>query len=262
MADKSGEAENHWPGYVDALTTMTMMLIFVMMILTVAMFSMSEDVSRQQVERIAAAAGIPAVTDDMSTEDFAELVAVRLETQAGRTMMAAGSSSPVMASTEVTSPVPIVGPRPDVAPGAQAGPHPDGAPGAGSMQPLAEKRIESGAAAEAAQEVQPVRTERAPAVLTVAFKPRATALDPSSRAEMQTFVTESLGGRDLRLEMRAYASADTGSLTDSRRIAYFRAMAMRSQLIASGIPIRSIAVKIEDVPPKQESDLVQLFVRG
>ena len=41
-----------------------------------------------------------------------------------------------------------------------------------------------------------------------------------------------------------------------------RAMAMRSQLIASGIPVRSIAVKIEDVPPKQESDLVQLFVRG
>ena len=62
------ESENHWPGYVDALTTMTMMLIFVMMILAVAIFSMSENVSRTLVEQVAKSAGIKLPTEGLSIE--------------------------------------------------------------------------------------------------------------------------------------------------------------------------------------------------
>ena len=47
MAHAKDDAnENHWPGYVDALTTMLMVLTFVMMILGIAVFAMSQNVSR------------------------------------------------------------------------------------------------------------------------------------------------------------------------------------------------------------------------
>jgi len=64
------EVEHHWPGYVDALTTMTMMLIFVMMILAVAIFSMSENVSRSLVREDRSRGGIKIPTSEGSIETY------------------------------------------------------------------------------------------------------------------------------------------------------------------------------------------------
>ncbi len=66
-ANTSDEESNQWPGYVDALTTMTMMLIFIMVILAVAIFGLSQNVTRDYVERIASAAEVklPGKPDDL-----------------------------------------------------------------------------------------------------------------------------------------------------------------------------------------------------
>jgi HAMP domain-containing protein len=52
MASKEDEEENYWPGYVDALTTMTMVLTFVMMILALAVFVLSQNVSQAVLENV------------------------------------------------------------------------------------------------------------------------------------------------------------------------------------------------------------------
>src|ERR1700755_1070680 len=49
----SEEGENYWPGYVDALTSMVQVLAFVMMMLAIAVFVLSESVSKRAVEAIA-----------------------------------------------------------------------------------------------------------------------------------------------------------------------------------------------------------------
>ena len=46
-----GEEDSYWPGYVDALTTMTMVLTFIMMVLGVVVFMLSQNISRTRSRR-------------------------------------------------------------------------------------------------------------------------------------------------------------------------------------------------------------------
>ncbi len=59
MAGSSdGEEINYWPGFVDALSTMTMMLIFLMMILSLVVVNISQSASKSQILAIARAAKV------------------------------------------------------------------------------------------------------------------------------------------------------------------------------------------------------------
>ena len=55
MSHGSDEGENYWPGYVDALTSMVQVLAFVMIMLAMAVFVMSQSVSKRAVEAVAKA---------------------------------------------------------------------------------------------------------------------------------------------------------------------------------------------------------------
>jgi Na+-transporting methylmalonyl-CoA/oxaloacetate decarboxylase gamma subunit len=222
MASASEDNENHWPGYVDALTTMTMMLIFVMMILAVAMFSMSETVSRSMVERIAQAAGIEVDADARPIEEYAREVAERIEDQ----------KATLIARAE-------------------------------QALPGEEKRIASLIEAKRSNPDSPVRVEsNSPALLTFAFKPRAVGLDEGAESQMKGFLANA-GHIDgpARFDLRAYASAEQGGLSDSRRVAYHRAMTVRARLIGLGVPAQRIAVHVEDKPLERQAELLQVFVR-
>jgi Na+-transporting methylmalonyl-CoA/oxaloacetate decarboxylase gamma subunit len=227
MASASEDNENHWPGYVDALTTMTMMLIFVMMILAVAMFSMSESVSRSMVERIAQAAGIEVDAESRPIEEFAKEVAERIEDQKATLIARAEQALP------------------------------------GQTLPGEEKRIASLIEARRANPDAPVQVEtKSPALLTFAFKPRAVSLDESAESQMKGFLAS--GGHIQgagRFDLRAYASAELGGISDSRRVAYHRAMTVRARLIGMGVPAQRIAVHVEDRPLERQAELLQVFVR-
>jgi len=79
MATASDDEEmNYWPGFVDALSTMTMMLIFLMLILSLVIVSVSQNVSRAQVLAIAKAAkidvsGTPASLENLSAQIISAL---------------------------------------------------------------------------------------------------------------------------------------------------------------------------------------------
>jgi hypothetical protein len=57
-AASDDEDANYWPGFVDALSTMTMMLIFLMMILSLVVVSISQSASKSQILTIAKAAKV------------------------------------------------------------------------------------------------------------------------------------------------------------------------------------------------------------
>ncbi|MFM8606886.1 MAG: hypothetical protein ACKOBC_02845, partial [Hyphomicrobiales bacterium] len=79
MAHGSDDGEtNYWPGFVDALSTMTMMLIFLMMILSLVLVSVSQNVTKTQVIAIARAAridvnGSPASIEGLTAQIIAAL---------------------------------------------------------------------------------------------------------------------------------------------------------------------------------------------
>lgn len=57
-AASDDEDTNYWPGFVDALSTMTMMLIFLMMILSLVVVSISQQATKTQIMTIAKAAKV------------------------------------------------------------------------------------------------------------------------------------------------------------------------------------------------------------
>ena len=79
MAQSSDDADtNYWPGFVDALSTMTMMLIFLMMILSLVLVSVSQNLTKSQVIAIARAAkidvsGAPASIEGLTAQIIAAL---------------------------------------------------------------------------------------------------------------------------------------------------------------------------------------------
>lgn len=71
MASASDDDDtNYWPGFVDALSTMTMMLIFLMLILSLVIVSVSQNVSRAQILAIAKAAKIETSGKPASLENL------------------------------------------------------------------------------------------------------------------------------------------------------------------------------------------------
>jgi hypothetical protein len=72
-ASSDDEETNYWPGFVDALSTMTMMLIFLMMILSLVVVSISQSTSKNQIMTIARAvkvdtSGAPISIDKMTAQ--------------------------------------------------------------------------------------------------------------------------------------------------------------------------------------------------
>jgi Na+-transporting methylmalonyl-CoA/oxaloacetate decarboxylase gamma subunit len=235
---QTGEDENHWPGYVDALTTMTMMLVFVMMVLAVAIYGLSENVSRVLVEKIAKSAGIQVETEGVTTEEIAQRVAVALERRTEGRYEAQAKVAPdrpaKVVGTEVLAP-PLEG---------------------------EEKVIDAGKGVALAIPRSLVLTDRTPSLITLKFQPRATAVDDLAAAEMKEFVTtRGLGENGASFEIRGLARLDTGAATDARRVAYYRAMAVRSRLIAMGVRPERISLQVIDRQSADDTDKVEIGAR-
>src|SRR4051794_29855406 len=74
-SSEDGEDENYWPGFVDALTTMTMVLTFILMVLGIVVFSLSQTVQRAHLEAIADAAQVKGQEKSSTVELKAAIIA-------------------------------------------------------------------------------------------------------------------------------------------------------------------------------------------
>jgi hypothetical protein len=218
MAANAGEDENHWPGYVDALTTMTMMLIFVMTILAVAIFGLSQNVSRSMVEKIARVIDLDITDPQEATDRLAERVVARLEAKPSDTQYA---RAPAKLREE--------------------------------LEP--EHRLASTDAPPAPVAPAPALVEQKQALITVAFQRRATGLDGETTAKIKTAL--SAGGTDGVIEMRAFADK-ASSVSDARRIAFYRLLNLRTEMIRMGIPADRIKARIEDAAAGFDGDMVRI----
>jgi Na+-transporting methylmalonyl-CoA/oxaloacetate decarboxylase gamma subunit len=242
MASREQEEENHWPGYVDALTTMTMMLIFIMTILAVAIFGMSQNVSRAMMEKVAKALNVETTDNTESNDKLAERLVARIEDQNRNTLVAQTPPPPH------TSPVAA---KPDVPPLAVARTEPP-APEASPSEP--EHKLASSLPAERDAPPKPALVAERAAFITIAFEKRATGLDAETSAKLKAAMADRGAGA---LEIRAYAER-SGAVSDARRIAFYRLLNLRTQLIAMGVPAERINARIEEAVDGNSGDVVQI----
>lgn len=222
------ESENHWPGYVDALTTMVMILIFVMMILSVAFFSASANTSRALVERIAKTMGVAVSLPNVSGEEMADKLVDMLQTERkkGNTGTSASEAPPPAFNTQASETI-----------------------------------VKSQATALADTSAGKVRVDSAETQLTVVFQPRATNVDDTSLSEIETFIAATRNlPQPVHYRLSALANTTAGGVSDNRRIAYYRAMFVRQKLIAKGVEAKLIHVLIEDSPRESSNDRLNLRV--
>lgn len=225
-ASSDGEEDHSWPAFVDALTTMVMILTFVMLILAVAMAGMMENVSKQLIQKISEVVNKDTrFTADATPEEMVDKIieTFRRQTESlERTNVAGRPPESVAAEERVLTPPPPAPPTQGV-------------------------------------QTQRIATSVSNAALTLTFAPRATSIDEATQAQVKSYVEGSATVRNApRLEVRAFAST-LGALTDARRVAFYRGMLVRGALVAAGVPADRIQVRVDQTSNAAEADNVRVF---
>ncbi|MFK7791456.1 MAG: hypothetical protein AB8B88_02180 [Devosiaceae bacterium] len=234
MADDAEEEENYWPGFVDALSTMTMVLTFVMMILVVVVFMLIQNTSQSIIqERVSQAnvgggAGTTQITRQANVD-------------ADTTTTATNEGTPPIATVD------------------------EEATQEQNVQSVAVEEEDQARAVEAA-EVRDRGAQEAVTVsqegLTVTFEDGNSGLDEAAMDIVREFgATGELAQSGRTLEIMAFAHTLQGNATDVRRVAYYRAMLIRNELLAAGVPASRIAVGVRDVRTPEEGNEVKVFGR-
>jgi hypothetical protein len=242
------EEENYWPGYVDALTTMTMVLTFIMMVLGVVVFTLAQNVSKTVVQAVAKAAHID--TSEIASKNPTEFQAAVLGVLESRNAPSHGVSPPTpeeaLEKPTVTSATPQVEPAQQ-----QAAAHLDSETFQ-NQKAQAELPIRAGGVLNS-------RTDG----VHIEFLRGGVQLNEPEIAAVKAYVEKNRNAdfivESLVVQNEAVRS---GGATEGRRRAYYRAMLIRQQLVASGLPADRISLRIRDATREVQVDVVNVVTQS
>ena len=270
MSHGSGEEENYWPGYVDALTSMVQVLAFVMMLLAMAVFVLSQNVSKSAVESIAKAAKLNPPADATVSQLTAMVIEALEKAQASKAPAPAPDAAPTpdaeimpddgaSASKSNAAPTPAATPKPAPTPAATA----ETAQPSEQAQASADAPSAAPPAGKRDLQTRAVNdTDVPPDAKSVVlhFEGRSFTVDQFSTKDLEKLLTDAQtvekGGQ---ITLRAYASSADGALSEARHLAYYRAMSVRTQLLAHKVLPGKIKIKVIDVSDKSRGSTVELF---
>ena len=249
MSHGSEESEDYWPGYVDALTSMVQVLAFVMMLLAMAVFVLSQNVSKSAVEAIAKAAKMDVPPD----ANVSELTAKVVEMIQKSAQINAASGSPDQAKPPVDAP-----PAPDAS--VQPGDSPTKPSAVATMNTMSARSSVQGTPSVASTQKPPEPSSESKFIV-LRFADRSFSINASGMESITTFAAENdLATGKLNLIVRAFASAADGALSESRRLAYYRAMAVRRELLARKIPPNNVQIRVFDTPDNDQGKTADVIL--
>ena len=238
----SEEGENYWPGYVDALTSMVQVLAFVMMMLAMAVFVLSQSVSKHAVEAIAKAVNAD-VKPNSDMKQLTQAVIDKIQSLGSAGLASQNSSAP---------------PTPENA-AAKSTAQLDAASDSSSEKPMA-MRVSSARTRNDQAFVQP--PPGAPR-LTLGFEERGFKIEQDRAQSLTGFVEENkIVERARAVVINAYAYSGDGALSEARRLAYYRAMMARKQLVDTKVRAENIRINVADTTDKYKGSTVEVIIAG
>jgi hypothetical protein len=99
--------------------------------------------------------------------------------------------------------------------------------------------------------------------MTVAFTERSFRIDGEQSQSVVKFVDDNQGAATGRtVVIHAYAYSGEGAISEARRLAYYRAMTARKQLVDAKIRPDNIRIGVNDTADKAKGLTVELIVTG
>jgi hypothetical protein len=236
----SEEGENYWPGYVDALTSMVQVLAFVMMMLAMAVFVLSQSVSKHAVEAIAKAVNAD-VKPNSDMKQLTQAVMDKIQSlgSAGLSQTNAGPPSAESPAAKSAQADPTINPSPER---------------------LTSMRV--GAPRARTEQATALPSPDAPH-LTVGFEERGFKLDQDKAQSLGRFIEDNkVVERTAELVINAYAYSGDGALSEARRLAYYRAMIARKQLVDTKVKAECIRIIVTDTADKAKGSTIEISVAG
>lgn len=244
MSHGSEQSEDYWPGYVDALTAMVQVLAFVMMMLAMAVFVLSQNVSKSAVQAIAKAAKV-----DMPANSSVKAITAAIVEQ----IQQKESQPPTPTQSKPVEAKPTEAKKSDAKTEAEP------------VAPEARENGNKSAAAVQSTMTLPSRKPPEPpkdAKSTIMrFAPRSFKVDQATSQQVEAFIAaNTLADSTTPITIRTYATEGEGAISEARRTAYYRALTARKELLERKVPSTNITIKIFDTPDKSQGETVEIVI--
>lgn len=277
MARKPEEEANHWPGFVDALSTIVMVITFLLILLGLTLFIM--------MQKIQSDANV-VVDTQVSSEAAGGAQALNQEKTQSAMEQASSSASKTAQVSELKEQLQQA--QQEIEELKSRTQQNAGAPKA----PIGQSVAAVGAALRQDEQIEtedkltirtrkvddkvkisiasqePVTSEgkievtSAAVALELDYDRDTTKLDEASTKQVgDYFVKQQAKAGSSKFEIRSVASSSVGSVSEARRKAYFRALVVRNILLDRGIPAERIITKVALAQPGEEDDKVTVSVK-
>ncbi|MEM6683514.1 MAG: hypothetical protein AAF607_14870 [Pseudomonadota bacterium] len=270
MARRAEEETNHWPGFVDALSTIVMVITFLLILLGLTLFIMMQKV------KSAANPDIDTKSDTEQTEGQSPVLIADAKAQAQQAAQAMDDAATLQSALKKTQ-AELAALKRKQADNQEAAPN---APKGRSVAELSEQlRQDEQIKTEdkltiltrksdskvrlkvVSQEVDTsggaIDVTSAAVSIEVTFDQNATKIDSDTGDKIGAVLAQKLArGEAGKYEIRSIASSKVGSVSEAQRKAYFRALSVRNVLIKRGISTDQIETRVSLPQPGEAEDKV------
>jgi hypothetical protein len=236
VSGASAEGEvNHWPGFVDALTTIIMVVTFLLIILGATVFILSKKI----VEQVRA----EKVTESLKKGETSDVKTLSEQLNTARAEIAAlkRSVSPLQSPQDAEDGVSVA----DTDDFLRQEETVKGDTRLSIRTRATDNTKKMRVAAEEAPNAQTgsdVRT--AELLLDIDFAPKALDYSPDAIAEIKSFLDDKPAMiKSAKFEIWSFAPG-TASVSEAQRVAYYRALKMRNILIEKGVSASRISAQV------------------
>jgi cytoskeletal protein RodZ len=330
VARRQEEAENHWPGFVDALSTIVMVVTFLLIILGIVIFSLSQQIGKKLGEHQASAdskieSELKSDSQTNQTKEFAQVTKssdieseeksqqqeqskseakaeTQSQTQAQTEQQSqsqevakseAQSQSQLEAQSQSQSEAQSQASAQSQSQSNSANPNDGQASGlegkvgkfkedlgkatSADMTVDSETKLavrsqevrETKEITVASDETDPDKLKTGPVqisstheFLTLKFDEKTIKLDEKSDQEVLSFIQ---GNPDLpkgsKLEIWSFAESKIGSISEARRVAYYRAMNTRNSLLKAKFDKKDITVRVRETDDETLKHKVKVIIK-
>lgn len=104
--------------------------------------------------------------------------------------------------------------------------------------------------------------QSADAILTLIFDSKSVTIDQASSEEITKFLTDKkIIQQQGKIEIRSYVNLNQSSMGERRRLAFYRAMAARNELLTLEVDPSNISIKVKEVDDEKLAGILKIYIK-